>query len=359
MATLATVSFEDDEKVYSVDKILPGTTESTEKVICKTTDEDRDETKTTRSDDLSFSASSDEMSDDMLKGSDDGDGDDDDEGSQKEEHKLEYLRKRAILILFSAAIADAANSQVLGPNYAIMVTPGGNPESFPTTDPFGFAAANYFIPMSAQLAVATANLIIPNLSDRYGRRNILLCNLAGSLIFTLLKYFLRGNFWYFCLANVANGIASTTPAVGLGYISDLYQEDRKKADGLMGLGIAFNVVGRTLGFFLAIAMSRTLFLPLLPVAGVSGIMFLIVYFLMEEPSAIRQKMGLDAEKFAEIEDGDSDGGAAVDAPKELHKPTLWNVLLGAFADNIGSAALVRKFFSAAIIPQKVDSYLHS
>lgn len=45
-----------------------------------------------------------------------------------------------------------------------MVLPRGSPgapdDSFPSTAPFGFSAATYFVPMMALLGVAIASLVI-------------------------------------------------------------------------------------------------------------------------------------------------------------------------------------------------------
>lgn len=54
---------------------------------------------------------------------------------------------RSIYVLRFAVFADTVNGMILQPNYAIMVSPDAHEESFPSTDPFDFSSATYFIPM--------------------------------------------------------------------------------------------------------------------------------------------------------------------------------------------------------------------
>jgi hypothetical protein len=51
-------------------------------------------------------------------------------------------------------LASALNTKMLNPNFAMMCAPGAHPDSFPSTEPFGFNSATYFLPGT--------------LSDRYG-----------------------------------------------------------------------------------------------------------------------------------------------------------------------------------------------
>ena len=74
---------------------------------------------------------------------------------------------------------------------AIMVLPGAHRDSFPSTEPFGFSAATYFVPMSALLGVAIASLIIGKVSDIKGRKPCLLFCLYGTVLGCILKYLMR------------------------------------------------------------------------------------------------------------------------------------------------------------------------
>lgn len=84
---------------------------------------------------------------------------------------------------------------MLNPNFAIMCAPDAHPESFPNTEPFGFNSATYFLPMCTLIGVAIASTLIGKLSDKYGRKILLLIlgwiSAAGSIV----KYFTKDTFW--------------------------------------------------------------------------------------------------------------------------------------------------------------------
>ncbi|VEU45301.1 unnamed protein product [Pseudo-nitzschia multistriata] len=113
-----------------------------------------------------------------------------------------------------------------------MVLPPDHPEvhkdSFPSTAPFGFNAATYFLPMSFLLGLAFASISIGSLSDRFGRKPLMLVCLYGSVFLTGIMYYTRKSFWAFCGASFANGLVSATVPVALAYVSDVFPEREKK-----------------------------------------------------------------------------------------------------------------------------------
>jgi len=119
-----------------------------------------------------------------------------------------------------------------------MVLPQDHPEihpdTFPSTAPFGFNAATYFLPLSSLLGVAISSIVIGMLSDRFGRKPLILFCLYGSVILTSVMYFTRFSFFAFCGASFGNGLVSATVPVALAYVSDVY-EDRKKKDKEIGI----------------------------------------------------------------------------------------------------------------------------
>ena len=98
-----------------------------------------------------------------------------------------------------------------------MVSPGADPASFPSTNPFDFSTATYAIPMFALLGIAIAGLYSGRLSDKVGRKPILQLTMYGSMIGSIVKYLLRKSFWGFCMANFANGLVSGSLPVALAY----------------------------------------------------------------------------------------------------------------------------------------------
>jgi MFS family permease len=102
-------------------------------------------------------------------------------------------------------LASAVNTKMLNPNFAIMCAPGAHPDSFPSTEPFGFNSATYFLPMCTLVGVAIASIFIGTLSDRYGRKSLLRILGWVSAVGSVVKYFTSDTFWGFCASNFAFG----------------------------------------------------------------------------------------------------------------------------------------------------------
>lgn len=82
--------------------------------------------------------------------------------------------------------------------------------------------------MSYLLGVAIASIGIGALSDKFGRKPLILLCTYGSVVFTALMYFARFNFWAFCGVSFANGLVSATVPVALAYIGDIFSDRRQK-----------------------------------------------------------------------------------------------------------------------------------
>mmetsp|Transcript_7928 Transcript_7928/g.12223 ORF Transcript_7928/g.12223 Transcript_7928/m.12223 type:complete len:171 (+) Transcript_7928:275-787(+) len=92
-------------------------------------------------------------------------------------------------------LADAVSTTILQPNFPFLARAGSHPDSFDNTDPFGFSAATYFLPMTALFGAAITSAFIGGLSDRVGRRPCLLVCVGASVIGTIGKYMARETFW--------------------------------------------------------------------------------------------------------------------------------------------------------------------
>lgn len=307
--------------------------------------------------------------------------------SEEDFYDDDLIFARAITVMRFAIFADAVNSQVLGPNYALLVEEGTHPDSFPSTEPFGFGAAYYFMPMAADIGMVLSSVVMGYLSDKphVGRtRCILMCMYFGT-VGSLLKYFARHDFWTFCAANFFTGLFGGSLAVGMAYVSDIFI-DRMQTDAEIGIIVATNMIGRTGGGVLAICMqSIGLFEPLLVSAGISLFAGLLCHVYMcdvipyddeeeysmaydstmspsnrpttvpaaptvvptgaavddsEKPPSSRRSQeistaseSLDMTLSYINEDGE-------DYPNELDMGALLNVLLGELFDNLGSIGLV-------------------
>jgi MFS family permease len=88
------------------------------------------------------------------------------------------------------------------------------------------------------------------LSDRFGRRNILLITTAGTALSYILWIF-SGSFWVLILSRLLGGIMSGNLAVATASVADL-TEGRQRSRGMAMVGVAFGlgfILGPALGGF--------------------------------------------------------------------------------------------------------------
>ncbi|MFN3214115.1 MAG: TCR/Tet family MFS transporter [Henriciella sp.] len=132
-----------------------------------------------------------------------------------------------------------------------------------------FAVANFF-----------AMPILGGLSDRYGRRPVLLASIA-MLAVDLLIMGLAPTLAVLFIGRFLGGMFSATYSVANAYIADVTEpEDRGRAFGMMGaaFGIGF-ILGPVFGGFLGEINPR---LPFFVAAGIASINFLYGFFILPE-----------------------------------------------------------------------------
>jgi DHA1 family tetracycline resistance protein-like MFS transporter len=122
--------------------------------------------------------------------------------------------------------------------------------------------------------------ILGLLSDRYGRRPVLLVSLAGSAIDYLVMAF-APNLWVLVIGRLIAGATSANMAVASAYIADITEEkDRAQRFSWMSaaFGIGF-IVGPALG-----GLMSTWFLhaPFLAAAVLNGLNLVLAYFMLKE-----------------------------------------------------------------------------
>ena len=118
-------------------------------------------------------------------------------------------------------------------------------------------------------------------------------------------------------------------AVGTGYISLIYKNDRFKADACIGYLMCAMVMGRSLGGIFTVMFPAGLFLPLLPAASVNVVALLVVYKYVLDPGKLHT---VEEEATKSVDD----------SPVTFDKVGLANVIISSFFDNIGSSGIVRK-----------------
>ena len=119
------------------------------------------------------------------------------------------------------------------------------------------------------------------LSDRYGRRPVILVALAGTAISSLL-FGLATSLVFLWIARILNGISGASYSAAQAYVADVTgPEDRAKGMGLIGaaFGIGF-VLGPAIGGLCAIVDPR---LPFFVSAAVAALNLLIAWRRLPEP----------------------------------------------------------------------------
>jgi DHA1 family tetracycline resistance protein-like MFS transporter len=119
-----------------------------------------------------------------------------------------------------------------------------------------------------------------NLSDRYGRRPVLLASLFVVTVDYIVMGF-TGSIWVLLLGRLVGGVASATQSTASAYMADISKPEEKSANfGLIGaaFGIGF-VLGPMLGGFLSEYGSRA---PFFAAAALAFANLVFGYFILPE-----------------------------------------------------------------------------
>lgn len=145
------------------------------------------------------------------------------------------------LFIFITILLDAIGIGVIIPILPEVIKRFGTTEAFVSTY-FG-----YFISVYA-LMQFIASPLLGSLSDKYGRRPVLLVSLLGSGLDYLLMAF-SPSLWILFLGRVLSGLTGANQTVAASYIADISTNDNRAANfGMIGaaFGIGF-VLGPALG----------------------------------------------------------------------------------------------------------------
>ncbi len=118
------------------------------------------------------------------------------------------------------------------------------------------------------------------LSDRFGRRPVILFSLLG-LVLDYLLLAVAPNLWWVAAARIIGGIMGASVTTASAYIADISPPERRAQNfGLIGVafGIGF-VAGPFLGGFLGEIGSRV---PFLAAAGTSAVALIVAFFFLRE-----------------------------------------------------------------------------
>ncbi len=179
---------------------------------------------------------------------------------------------RPLIVIYAAIVLDAVGIGLIFPILPALlsdVTHAGNVAPY-----IGIMTALY---AAVQFVFAP---VLGALSDRIGRRPVLLISLAGAAINYLFLAF-AGSLWLLFAGRAIAGLTSANVSVATAYITDITEEDqRARRFGLLNamFGIGF-IVGPVLGGTLGDTWLR---LPFIAAAVLNGVNLLIALFILPE-----------------------------------------------------------------------------
>lgn len=181
--------------------------------------------------------------------------------------------KRAYLVLLMTIAMDAAGIGLVMPVLPALLRSVGH------VDDIGWIFGA-FLSAYAAMQVIFAPLL-GALSDRYGRRPLLLLSLAGSMVNYLFLAFAPSLPLLFT-GRIVAGITGASMAVASALMTDITEEDRR-ARGFGHLSAAYGVgfiAGPVLGGVLGDVWLRA---PFLAAAVLNGLNLALAFFLLQEP----------------------------------------------------------------------------
>jgi DHA1 family tetracycline resistance protein-like MFS transporter len=183
-------------------------------------------------------------------------------------------RRAAVGFIVAALAIDALGFGIVVPLVPELV------RRLAGTDQSGASPAVGTLVMVFALAQLAASPVLGGLSDRYGRRPVMLLSIAGVAANYLLLAWAPSLAWLY-LGRVLAGVTSATVSTASAYIADISTpEERGRRFGLIGasFGVGF-ILGPVLGGVLGDVAVR---LPFVVAAGLAGINLLYGVFVLPE-----------------------------------------------------------------------------
>ena len=190
-------------------------------------------------------------------------------------------RRAAIAFIFVTAVLDILSMGLIIPVLPSLI------EQFAGSDARAGIWNGAFVAMWAAMQFL-ASPVIGSLSDRYGRRPVILLSCAGLSLDWLLMA-LAPNLWWLAVGRILGGLTSSSFTAIYAYMADITEpKDRARAYGLIGAAFSGGfVLGPVIGGFLGEIGPRA---PFWAAAGLSGIAFLYGLFVLPESLAVEKRM---------------------------------------------------------------------
>lgn len=199
------------------------------------------------------------------------------------------LSRKTLFVLIMIAFLSSMGLTILFPVLPFIVEKYiGNPDDLAST--VGWLSSTYAI---CQFLAAPALGI---LSDRYGRRPILMICLVGSTIGYLL-FGIGGALWVLFLARVIDGITGGNFSILTAYVADVTEpEERGKFYGYFGAGVGVGfIIGPVIGGFAAnFGYNAPVFLS----AALTGLIIVLALFFL--PESLEKKYRKTTIKLGEL-----------------------------------------------------------
>lgn len=192
---------------------------------------------------------------------------------------------RSLLVIFTAIVLDAIGIGLIFPILPSLLQEVTHSQN----------VAPYIGTMTALYAVMQFIFapVLGALSDRIGRRPVLLISLGGAAINYLFLAF-ASNLWMLFIGRAIAGLTSANIAVAMAYITDISAEDKRaRRFGLFNamFGIGF-IIGPVLGGVLG---DHWLRLPFIAAALLNGCNLLLAFLILPESrTPTREKLDLSA-----------------------------------------------------------------
>jgi DHA1 family tetracycline resistance protein-like MFS transporter len=192
---------------------------------------------------------------------------------------------RPLFVIFTAIVLDAVGIGLIFPILPTLLQDVAHTQN----------VAPYIGTMTALYAVMQFIFapVLGALSDRLGRRPVLLISLGGAAVNYLFLAF-ASNLWMLFIGRAIAGLTSANIAVAMAYITDISREDqRTRRFGLFNamFGVGF-IIGPVLGGVLG---DHWLRLPFIAAALLNGCNLLLAFFVLPESrTPSRERIDLSA-----------------------------------------------------------------
>lgn len=191
------------------------------------------------------------------------------------------VRRAALAFIFVTAVLDIVAMGIIIPVLPQLI------EDFVGSNARAGVINGVFVALWAAMQFVCSP-IIGSLSDRYGRRPVILISCAGlALDYVLMA--LAPNLWWLAAGRIIAGITSSSFTTIYAYMADITEPaKRARAYGLIGAAFSGGfVLGPVLGGFLGDFDPR---LPFWVAGGLSGVAFFYGLFVLPESLPVEKRM---------------------------------------------------------------------